>query len=159
VTPGETAKVSISLNPYDPQAVQAAQAVARDQAEKGESFVGRIVKFSPEDKGAEVFIERGLLQTGDRIRIKGGSTDFVQDAKVLRSGGSANRSIYAGESGVIKANKACASGDMVYVVCKRGVVPFFLAPLGIAAITGGASIAGLEEEERLSPDRPNTVKK
>jgi hypothetical protein len=159
ITPNETAKISIVLNPYDAQTVQAAQAVARDQGEKGESFVGRIVKYSPEAREADVFIERGLLQTGDRIRVKGGTTDFFQDARILDARGIKARRILSGETGAMKVTGACASGDLVYVVCKRGVPPFFLAPLGIAAITGGASLVGLEEEERLSPEIPPRIKK
>ena len=159
ITPNETAKISIVLNTYDAQTVQDAQAVARDQAEKGEAFVGRIVRYLPEGRQADVFVERGLLQTGDRIRIRGGTTDFFQDAKIVDTRGQKTRRIVSGETGAMKVTGACASGDLVYVVCKRGVPPFFLAPLGIAAITGGASLVGLEEEDRLSPELPPQIKK
>ncbi len=154
IAPNETAKISISLNPYDAAAAQAAEAVTRDQRDKGESFVGRVVTYSPQNKEAEVFIERGLVQTGDRIRIKGGTTDFTQDAKGLKEAGVKTRRIVAGETGTVPVSRACATGDLVYVVCKRGVPPFFLAPLGIAAITGATGLTGLQEENPVSPASP-----
>ncbi len=160
VSPNETAKVSIALRPYDPAAAQAVQAVTQDQQQKGESFVGRVVKYVPESREAEIFVERGLLQSGDRIRVKGGVTDFYQDAKALRADGLKSNRILSGQTGMFPASKSCAAGDSVYVVCKRGVPPFFLAPLGVAAIVAGsAALVTIQEEDPVSPVRPGQVKK
>ncbi len=158
IMPNETAKISVSLNPYDTQSVQAAQAVAKEQTDKGESFVGRVVKYAPDAKEADVFIERGLLQTGDRVRVKGVSTDFFQDVRLLKMDGVKTKRLTTGQTGVMKSAKVCAAGDLVYVVCKRGIPPFFLAPLGIAAITGGATLTGLTEEQPVSPANPTKIK-
>ena len=159
VAPNETAKLSIVLNPYDNQVAQAAQAVARNQKEKGESFVGRIVKFIPQSKEAEVFVEQGLLQAGDRIRVKGGTTDFYQDARLLRIDGVKASRIISGQHGVLPVVKACVPGDRVYIVCRRGVPPFFLAPLGLAAIVAGsAALVTIEEEQPVSPVHPAKIR-
>ena len=160
VAPNETAKVSIALRPYDPAAANAVQAVTQDQQQKGESFVGRVVNYSPESREAQVFVERGLLQSGDRIRIRGGVTDFYQDAKSLRADGVKANRVLSGQTGIFPASKSCAAGDSVYVVCKRGVPPFFLAPLGVAAIVAGsAALVTIQEEDQVSPVRPGPIKK
>jgi hypothetical protein len=159
VTPDETAKLSIVLNPYDNQVAQAAQAVAKNQKEKGESFIGRVVKYVPQNKEAEVFVEQGLLQAGDRIRVKGGATDFYQDARLLRIDGVKTSRIVSGQNGILPIVRACAAGDRIYIVCKRGVPPFFLAPLGLAAIVAGsAALVTIEEEQPVSPVHPIKIK-
>ena len=60
-------------------AAAAAAAVIKEQREKGEAFVGKVVKYRPETKEAEVLVEIGLIQTEDRIHVKGQVTDFYQD--------------------------------------------------------------------------------
>jgi hypothetical protein len=53
---------------------------------------------------------------------------------------------------MVPLNKPCVVGDIVYVVCKRGIPPFFLAPLGIAAvIVGSAALTPGGEEQTASP--------
>jgi hypothetical protein len=129
----QTAKLTIALNRYDPPAASAAEVVIKEQRDKGEAYIGKIVKYIPETKEAHVFVEIGLIQKEDRIHVKGQDTDFYQDVTRLM------------------AYKPCTEGDFVYIVCKRGVPPFFLAPLGIAAIVAGAVPLHASEEEILSP--------
>ncbi len=148
----QTAKLSIALDPYDGPAATAAAAVIKEQREKGEAFIGKVVKCDPETKEAEVLIEIGLIQSDDRIHVKGQTTDFYQDLRGLRASGAKAKRVTVGHTAVIKASKPCEAGDFVYVVCKRGVPPFFLAPLGIAAIVAGAvPLAATFEEEPVSP--------
>jgi len=159
VKPGETAKISIALSPYDREAVEAAQAVARDEKEHGESLVGHVVRYVSGAREVEVVIERGLLQVGDRVRVKGLATDFSQDVKALSIGGARVKRCLSGQDALMPVSRACAPGDNVYIVCKRGVPPFFLAPLGLAAVVAGsASLVTIQEQEPVSPTDPNGIK-
>jgi len=152
ITARQTAKISIALSPYDAAAAAGAASVIREQREKGEAFIGKVVKYSAETKEAEVFIEIGLIQSDDRIHVKGQATDFYQDIKGLKAYGARTKRVTVGYTAVFRASKPCAEGDFVYIVCKRGVPPFFLAPLGIAAIVAGAvPLAATFEEEPVSP--------
>ena len=152
VAANETAKIAIALNPYESAVQDAVQQVNKDQQEKGESRIGPVVGFTAGGNQAEVFIERGLLQSGDRIHVKGVNTDFYQDAKGLLIQGASVRKALAGQNCMVPLNKPCVAGDIVYVVCKRGIPPFFLAPLGIAAvIVGSAALTPGGEEQTASP--------
>jgi hypothetical protein len=148
----QTAKISIALDPYNAVAASAAAAVIKEQREKGEAFIGKVVQYRPETKEAEVFVEIGLVQSDDRIHLKGQTTDYYQDIKSLKAYGSRTKRVTSGFTAVIRASKPCEEGDFVYIVCKRGVPPFFLAPLGLAAIVAGAvPLAATFEDEPASP--------
>jgi hypothetical protein len=152
VTAEKTAKISIALNPYDAASAAAAAAVIKAQRDKGEAYIGKVVKYHAETKEAEVLIEIGLIQAEDRIHIKGQATDFYQDMKGLKAYGTKTKRVTSGYSALIRTSKPCEAGDFVYIVCKRGVPPFFLAPLGIAAIVAGAiPLSATFEEEPVSP--------
>jgi len=158
ISPNDTAKVSIALTPYENEAVAAAQQVAKEQKESGESRIGRVINFNAGAREAEVFIERGLLQVNDRIRVKtetaetsGVKTDFYQDAKVLKIGATSINKALAGQTILLGLQKPAIPGDSVYVVCKKGVPPIFLAPLGLAAVIGGIGLTTLGEEETATP--------
>jgi hypothetical protein len=151
VAANETAKIAIALNPYEKDVQEAVQPVNKDQQEKGESRIGPVSEFKSGISRAAVFIERGLLQSGDRIHVKGATTDFYQDAKGLLVQGASVRKAMVGETVEIAINQACVPGDIVYIVCKRGIPPFFLAPLGIAAvIAGSAALTPSEKEQPAS---------
>jgi hypothetical protein len=147
-----TAKISIALSPYDPAAAAGAAAVIKEQREKGEAFIGKVVRYRPETKEAEIFVEIGLIQSDDRIHVKGQVTDFYQDIRGLKAYGARTKRVTVGYTAVLRTSKPCEAGDFVYIVCKRGVPPLFLAPLGIAAIVAGAvPLAATFEEEPVSP--------
>jgi hypothetical protein len=155
----ETTKVSIALNPYDSGVQFAVQEVLRDQAlaeNQGESRIGRVVRYNSETREAEVFIERGLLQFDDRIRIRGAATNFYQDVGSLRLGENRVRRALAGESPWLLVKGPVQTGDIVYVVCKKGIVPFFLTPCGIAWVIAGsgAIMAGIIEIMDKAPCSP-----
>lgn len=150
----KTSKISIALNVYDPAAASAASAVIKEQREKGEAYVGKVVKYTPETKEAEVLVEIGLLQSEDRIHVKGQATDFYMDTRGLKAYGAKVKRVLSGYNANLRTSKTCAPGDFVYVVCKRGVPPFFLAPLGIAAIVAGAvPLVAIYEEEPVSQSK------
>jgi len=148
----QTAKLSIALNPYDAVAAAGAAAVIKEQRAKGEAYIGKVVKYHPDTKEAEVLVEIGLIQADDRIHVKGQTTDFYQDMRNLKAYGAKTKRVTSGYTAVVRASKPCEEGDFVYIVCKRGVPPFFLAPLGIAAIVAGAlPLSATFEEEPVSP--------
>lgn len=154
VTADKTAKITIALAPYDEAAASAAAAVIKEQRDKGEAFVGKVVTYAPQTREAEVLVEVGLIQTDDRIHIKGQVTDFYQDMRGLRAYGAKVKRVLSGYTALVRTSKACEPGDFVYIVCKRGVPPFFLAPLGIAAIVAGATpLIAIYEEEDISPHK------
>ena len=147
----KTSKISLALNVYDPAAASAAAAVIKEQREKGEAYIGKVVKYTAETKEAEVLVEIGLLQNEDRVHVKGQVTDFYQDMRVLKTYGTKVKRVLSGYNAKLQTSKACAPGDFVYIVCKRGVPPFFLLPLGIAAIVAGAiPLVVIFEEEPVS---------
>jgi hypothetical protein len=159
IKPDETAKISIALSTYERDAAEAAMAVAKEEKERGESRVGKIVSYSPAAKEALVLIERGLIQVGDRIRVRGGATDFSQDVKILRVQGARTKMCLTGQQAFFPVMRPCTAGDSVYVVCKKGVPPLFLAPLGLAAIVAGSvTLVSIEEEEPVSPTKPPRIK-
>jgi hypothetical protein len=154
VTADKTAKITVALNTFDEAAAAAATAVIKEQRDKGEAFVGRVVKYNPQTKEAEVLVEIGLIQAEDRIHIKGQVTDFYQDMRGLKAYGAKAKRVLSGYTALIQTSKSCEPDDFVYIVCKRGVPPFFLAPLGIAAIVAGATpLIAIYEEEPVSDVR------
>jgi hypothetical protein len=150
VTPDKTAKISIALKPYDPAAASAAEAVIKEQRDKGEAFIGKVVRYLPETKEAEVLVEIGLIQDEDRIHVKGVVTDFYQDLRRLKAYGAKAERVLSGNTAIFPVPGPCETGDFVYVVCKRGIPPFFLMPLGVAAIVAGAVPLSAVYEEDIS---------
>jgi hypothetical protein len=153
VAAAETAKLTIALNPYDATAASAAEAVIKGQRDKGEAYIGKVISYASATRMAEVFVEVGLIQKDDRIHVKGQVTDFYQDLSRLTAHGAKTERVTSGYAATIKTSKACAEGDFVYIVCKRGIPPFFLAPLGVAAIVAGAVPLSAHYEEDLSPHK------
>lgn len=149
----ETAKMFVSLSPYDGQVQSAVLGVLKEQQEReGEARVGRVVGYNPNTREAEVFIEKGLLQLDDNIRVRGRSTDFYQDVKAMKIGAAAVRRALAGQNVLVKVVQAADLGDIVYVVCKRGLVPIFWVPLGaaVASLTT-LTVIELTKKECVSP--------
>lgn len=151
VEAGKTSRISIALDHYDASAAAAAAAIIKEQREKGEAYVGKVTSYTPETREAAIQIEIGLLQSEDRVHIKGAVTDFYQSAKALRAYGAKAKRVLSGYTALLTTSRPCQPGDFVYVVCPRGVPPFFLAPLGVAAIVAGAvPLAAIYEDEPVS---------
>lgn len=152
----ETAKMSISLAPYEQQVASTIDEVYQEQSIAGEALIGRVVDYNPEEKLAEVFIMKGLVAVKNKIHVKGEITDFYQKLKVLKLNGSSVKKLIAGQTGSLGMTKSVEKGDLVYLVCKKGFLPFFLGPLGTAAIIAGSSIIAygiifLDKDEEVSP--------
>lgn len=149
----ETSKIAVSLNAYEGQVRSAVQVVLKEQQEQeGEARVGRVVGYNPNTREADVFVERGLLQLDDSIRVRGGVTNFYQDVKSLKISGTSVRRAMAGQNVFMKTAQAADIGDIVYAVCKRGVLPIFWVPWGTAIVTlGTLGLIELTEKECVSP--------
>jgi len=152
----ETTRISLALNPYETSVQTAVQEVLRDQAVEGESRIGRVVRYNASTKEAEVFIEKGVLQLDDRIRVKGIETNFFQDVDNLGAAGQTVKQLFAGQNGLLKVEKDADPGDGLYVVCDKGVPPFFLTPCGIASVIAGSGLilAGVVEVTEKTPVSP-----
>ena len=156
----ETTKISIALNTYDSTVQNAVQEVLRDQAEpSGESRIGRVLTYNPSAQEALVFIERGLLQVDDSVHVLGQSTNFTQDVSSLVVSNSSVRRALAGQETWMKVIKPAQTGDAVFATCKKGIVPFFLTPCGIAWVVAGtgAILAGIISPPSPTPVSPTTV--
>lgn len=155
----ETAKMSISLARYEPRVASTIDEVYEEQSIAGEALIGRVVNYNPEEKLAEVLIMRGVLAVNNKIHLKGEITDFYQKLKVLKLNGSSAKKLIAGQTGSLGMTKSVEKGDLVYLVCKKGFLPLFLAPLGNAIIIAGSSLISYgiiflkDEEEEASPFR------
>jgi hypothetical protein len=156
ITAQQTSKISIALNPYDPVAASAAEEVIKEQRDKGEAYIGKVVKYDAATKTADVFVEIGLIQKEDRLHVKGQVTDFYQDLTKLAAYGAKTERVTSGFTANVSTSKACVEGDFVYVVCRGGIPPFFLAPLGVAAIVAGA--VPLVAEYHEEPVSKHTIK-
>jgi len=157
----ETTKISISLNPFESNVQSAVQEVLRSQAASpaNESEIGRVVRYDPATKRADVFVERGLLQVRDQVRIYGPSTNFTQDVETMFQGPDRVRRVMAGQNLWLPTAQPVQPGDVVAVGCKNGVVPFFITPCGIAWVVAGsgailAGIIEITDKESVSPFVP-----
>ena len=131
---GETTKVSFSLAPYGAEEAAAVQEIYRNvyQAEeiKGEVLVGRVLSYNPINGTAEIFIIKGYIKLRDRIHVRGERSHFYQNIEDLVFGGQRVDKIFAGNNVMMTMRYLVEEGDLVFLVCKKGVVPFFLTPLG-----------------------------
>jgi len=133
----ETAKISVALQPYEKGVAQAVEQVNKNQNKSGESRIGPVVEYISGTVEGRVFIELGLLQVNDRIRVLGERTDFYQDVKELFFEGMPVKKALGGQTVNLKLTKPAEAGDIVYIVCKRGIPPIWMGPIGIAAIVAG----------------------
>jgi hypothetical protein len=139
----ETAKLSISLTPYEEKVRSAIEEIYREQETEGKSVVGRAVNYNPDTRIAEVMIMKGLLQVDDKIYAKGDVTDFYQDVNFLGSEDSFVEGIFAGQSASLAVKNKVEIGDLIYKVAKSGVLPLFSKPSGVASVvTGSSEIVG-----------------
>jgi len=139
----ETAKLSISLNPYEKKVASAIKEVYEEQRIKGKSLVGSVVNYSPDTRIAEVSIMNGLLRREDRIQAKGENTNFYQDGSFFEVEGSFAENLFAGQTASIAVKDRVEIGDLIYAVAKSGILPLFTSPSGNASvITGNSQIVG-----------------
>ena len=135
----ETAKLSISLTPYEKKVASAIQEVYREQKPGGESLVGRVVNYDPDTRIAEVFITNGLLRMDDMIYARGENTDFYQDVKYLEIEDSPVKNLFSGQTAFLAVKKEVKNGDLIYKVWEKGILPIFSRPIGDASVIAGDS--------------------
>lgn len=141
VSEGETAKLSVALTPYEQKVATALREVYEGHSSSGESLVGTVIDYYPDNQSADVLVVKGMLKLNDRIHTKGKETDFYQDIEELKLGNSAAKKVFAGQTGNMKVKKSVNNGDLVYIVCKQGLLPLFLKPFGaVTFIAGSAGI-------------------
>lgn len=136
VSENETAKLSISVNPYEKDVAAAVSEIYQNQESNGETLVGTIAEFNPNTRLAQVQIVQGMLRLKDRIHAKGKSTNFYQDVGTLMVGSSAAGRVLKGQTAGVRLERDAKAGDLVYVVSDKKLFPIFLAPLGVAAVIG-----------------------
>ena len=155
----ETAKVSIILTPYEKKVYSALHEIYEEQRIDGESFVGKVVDFDPVGNHADVYIMKGVLQVEDRIHAKGIETNFYQNVDDLKHKGVSVKKMYSGDTASLKFKHSANIGDSVYLVCKNGLLPMFMTPVGIATMVAGSSaviykVVDLQDDPKdVSPAR------
>lgn len=135
----ETAKLSISLTPYEEEVASAIKEVYKEQEIAGKALVGRAVNYNPDTRIAEIVIMKGLLQMDDKIYAKGEITDFYQDVIFLEFEGSFVKDIFAGQSASLAVKNKVEIGDLIYKVARSGILPLFSSPSGNASVIAGSS--------------------
>ncbi len=140
VSKDETAKMSVSLTPYEKKVYSAMKEIYSEQKIAGESFVGRIVDFDTPNRLADVYIVKGMIKLKDKIHTKGENTDFYQNLEDLRLDGSPAKRLFPGQTATLRLTKNAEIGDSVYLVCKKRMLPLFLTPVGIAAVIAGSGV-------------------
>lgn len=134
----EVAKISIVLDPYEKDVAVALAQVQQELERKGEALVGTIAAFDPATRMAQVQVVNGLLRLKDKIHARGRSTNFYQEITVLKVGNALARHLIKGQTGLVLLEQEASKGDLVYVVREdRKIMPFFLAPVGIATVIAG----------------------
>ena len=136
---GETAKLSVALTPYEQKVATALREVYEGHSSSGESLVGTVIDYYPDNQSADVLVVKGMLRLDDRIHAKGKSTDFYQNVDELKLGNSTVKKIFAGQTANMKVKKSVNNGDLVYIVCSRGILPFFLKPFGAVTFLAGSA--------------------
>ncbi len=136
----ETAKMSISVNPYSSKTAAAQWAeIYREQQAAGEALIGRVLGYNSNDRIAEVSILKGSLAVNDKIHARGERTNFYQKVTVLRDGTTRANRVYAGQTAQMELKNTALAGDAVFLVCKKSALPLFLGPLGVATIVAGSA--------------------
>lgn len=158
VSGDETAKMSVSLTPYEKKVYSAMKDIYSEQKIAGESFVGRIVDFATPNRLADVYIVKGMLKLKDKIHTKGENTDFYQNLDDLQLEGSPAKRLFPGQTATLGLTKNAEIGDSVYLVCKKRMLPLFLTPVGIAAVVAGSGAVIYKfvdyHGKTLSPSNP-----
>lgn len=155
VSEGETAKLSIALTPYEQKVASALREVYEGHSSSGESLVGTVVDYYSDNQSADVLVVKGMLRLDDRIHAKGKETDFYQDIDELKLGNSAAKKVFAGQTANMKVKKSVNNGDLVYIVCNRGILPLFLKPFGAVAFIAGS--AGILLGIKNAADKPVVI--
>jgi len=83
-----------------------------------EEEIGRVTHYFPKIGVAVIEISSGSLKVGETIRIKGHSTDFVQEVGSLQQEHQPVTEVKKGASGGMKVGQAVREGDKIYRVAE-----------------------------------------
>jgi putative protease len=79
-----------------------------------EKEVGRVFKYFNKIGVAAVEITNDCLALGDKIHIKGSTTDFEQEVESMQIDGKPVEEVHAGKSVGLKVNERVRPGDKIY---------------------------------------------
>ena len=136
VDENETAKMAITLTPFEEKIREDIAAGLEANPIEGETLVGRILDFDAENALAEVYILQGMLSQKDKIHALGVQTDFYQTVEDLSIGETKVKTSAAGETANLKLNYSAMPGDFLYVVADKGFALLAVVPVGVAALVG-----------------------
>jgi putative protease len=83
---------------------------------KNEREIGKVFKYFNKISVAAVEITNDCLAVGDKIHIKGNTTDFEQEVESMQIDGKEEEQVEAGKSVGLKVSDAVRPGDKVYKV-------------------------------------------
>lgn len=83
-----------------------------------EEEIGRVTHYFPKIGVAVIEISSGSLKVGETIRIKGHSTDFVQEVGSLQQEHQPVTEVKKGASAGMKVGQAVREGDKIYRVAE-----------------------------------------
>ncbi len=87
-----------------------------EQAEPQEVFIGRVVHFFPRPSAAAIELTNGDLKIGDRIHIRGHTTDFTQVVTSMQIENQPIEAASIGQTIGVKVVERVREGDLVYKV-------------------------------------------
>lgn len=144
IAANETAKLAVALTPdegdVNPQG-ENAPTIA------GEKWVGTVVSFDASTNLARIYINKRHLDQDEDFHVKGdkkkynSDTDFWQKAKVIQQNGLKVKKAVSGQYYNLLLEKPPLDNDFVYVKTSKGLIAFFLSPLGLATILAGTTAA------------------
>ena len=77
-------------------------------------LIGTVVHYFPHVKAAVIKIEKDTLSAGDRVRIKGHTTDFEEKVPSMQIEHESVESVSVGQEVAIKVKGKTRRGDQVY---------------------------------------------
>ncbi|MGB2599754.1 MAG: translation elongation factor-like protein [Candidatus Omnitrophota bacterium] len=83
---------------------------------KEEVLIGEVVHFFPKVKAAIIKVNKEKVAIGDRIRIKGHTTNFDQTIKSMQIEHELVESVKKGEEVAVKVGKKVRRGDQVFLL-------------------------------------------
>lgn len=80
--------------------------------------IGKIVHFFPHVKAAIIKVEKGTLSIGDKIRIKGHTTDIEQEIKSMQIEHEVVEQVSKGQEVAVKIVGKARKRDKVYLIAQ-----------------------------------------
>lgn len=85
-----------------------------EQTELQEVLIGRVVHFFPRPSAAAIELTNGDLKLGDRIRIRGHTTNFAQVVTSMQIENQPVEAAFVGQTIGVKVIERVREGDLVY---------------------------------------------